>query len=478
VVRLVALPATLFLATAPALAQPAVQPSTARASETALDRYVAAPDGNYRYRVAGSLPASGATVTILDMTSQQWLSEREIDRPVWTHWLTVVRPDTVKSDVGFLYITGGENDGTVPTELDRWMIETAKDTGTVVAQLRMVPNQPLVFQDDPRKKPREEDDFIAYTWDKFLRTGDERWPARLPMTKAAVRALDTITAFSASAEGGAVAVRRFVVMGGSKRGWTTWTTAAVDRRVVAIIPAVIDLLNVEPSFIHHWRAYGFWAPAVQDYVDHHIMEWMGTAQFRKLLKLVEPYEYRDRLTMAKFIVNASGDQFFLPDSSQFYFKDLKGEKYLRYIPNADHSLKDTDAIQSAHAFYASIVAGTPRPRFSWTLEADGSIRVVAVDRPASVTMWQATNPDARDFRMETLGPAYKATALEPVGPNTWVARVEEPARGWTAFFIELTYPSGGAYPFKFTTDIRVLPDTLPFAPPTPRRPAATAASGK
>src|SRR5256885_15668223 len=98
----------------------------------------------------------------------------------------------------------------------------------------MIPNQPLTFTGD---RPRSEDDFIAYTWDHFLRTGDERWPARLPMTKSAVRAMDAVTAFSASAAGGRHQVRRFVVSGASKRGWTTWTTAAVDPRVVRLAPA-------------------------------------------------------------------------------------------------------------------------------------------------------------------------------------------------------------------------------------------------
>ena len=74
----------------------------------------------------------------------------------------------------------------------------ARDTGTVVAELRLVPNQPVVFKDDPAHKPRSEDDFIAYTWNHFIQTGDDRWPARLPMTKSAVRAMDAITAFTAS----------------------------------------------------------------------------------------------------------------------------------------------------------------------------------------------------------------------------------------------------------------------------------------
>jgi len=59
------------------------------------------------------------------------------------------------------------------------------------------------------------------------------------------------------------------------------------------------------------------------------------------MRIVEPLEYRDRLTMPKLIVNASGDQFFLPDSSRFYFDRLPGVKYLRCVPNADHSLKNS-----------------------------------------------------------------------------------------------------------------------------------------
>src|SRR5262249_48535524 len=132
---------------------------------------------------------------------------------------------------------------------------------------------------------RVEDSFIAYTWDKFLRTGDSKWPARLPMTKAAVRAMDTVTAFCGSADGGNVKVDSFVVAGGSKRGWTTWTTAAVDKRVIGIIPCVIDVLNMQPSMQHHYAAYGFWAPSVGNYTAFHLMDWDGTPEYKALLKI-------------------------------------------------------------------------------------------------------------------------------------------------------------------------------------------------
>ena len=170
------------------------------------------------------------------------------------------------------------------------------------------------------------------------------------------------------------------------------------------------MLNVEPSFVHHWRAYGAWSDAVKDYVEQGIMDWIGTPQFRALMKIEEPYEYRDRLTMPKFMVNASGDQFFLPDSSQFYFDDLRGEKHLRYVPNASHSLDKSDALESVQAFYASIVKGTPRPEINWTFERDGSIKVVAKERPDDVMLWQATNPAARNFRLDAIGRLHEHVA--------------------------------------------------------------------
>jgi len=316
----------------------------APSGRTALDEYVAAPDPAYKFELAGTIPGDGYTAYVLELTSQTWRSEKEVDRILWKHWLTVTKPDKVSSSTALLFISGGNNGGAPPAKVDRMLTSIAKATNTIVAEVRMIPNQPLVFAGETRK--RREDEIIAYTWDKFIRTGDTNWPLRLPMTKAAVRAMDAVTAFMASPAGGSVKVDRFAVAGGSKRGWTTWTTAAVDKRVVAIMPLVIDLLNMEKSMTHHYRAYGFWAPSIHDYVEAGIMDRVGRPEFKALMKLVEPYEYRQRYTMPKYIVNAAGDQFFLPDSSQFYFNDLPGEKYLRYIPNTDHSLRNSDAVEA------------------------------------------------------------------------------------------------------------------------------------
>jgi len=334
----------------------------------------------------------------------------------------------------------------------------------VASEVFDIPNEPLTFTSDPLG-PRSEDQIIAYTWRKFLDTGDSVWPLRLPMTKAAVRAMDTVTSFAASRKGGRHRVDHFVVTGASKRGWTTWTTAAVDPRVVGIAPMVIDLLHVVPSFEHHYRVYGFWAPAVKDYYDEHLMDELGNRRFQELMNLVEPYSYRDRYTMPKLIINAAGDQFFLPDSSRFYFDDLPGEKHLLYEANADHSLKGTDANQSIEAFYQSIVEGGKRPKVDWAFEPDGSIRATTDSTPLTVSVWQALNPNHRDFRVEAIGDAYRSSPLAPQSPGIYVAKVPKPEKGWTAFFVEFTFAGPGKYPLKFTTAVRVLPDTEPFSLP-------------
>jgi len=395
----------------------------------------------------------------VDLKSQTWRDPKEVDRTLWEHWLTIVKPDGVQNKTALLWIAGGKNGDDAPQSPNADIVRMAVASKTVVAELKQIPNQPLMFFQDG--KQRKEDDLIAYTWVKFMKTSDPTWTARMPMVKSAVRAMDTIQAVLATPEAGKTKIDRFVVTGGSKRGWTTWLTGAVDKRVVAIIPIVIDVLNVRASMQHHHDAYGFWAPSVGDYVHHNVMAMNDSQEYIDLLKVEDPYSYIDRLTMPKYVVNAAGDQFFLPDSSKFYFDKLKGEKYLRYVPNANHSLDGSDARQSILTFYEAVADNKPRPKFDWKFAEDGSIHVTTVDKPKEVKLWQATNPKARDFRLESLGPKYESSTLEPAADGTYTARIEKPAEGWTAFFVELTFESGYAFPFKFTTAVRVTPDVLP-----------------
>jgi PhoPQ-activated pathogenicity-related protein len=428
-------------------------------ARTALDEYVAKADPVYCWELAKTIEKDGYTIFILDMKSQTWRSASEVDRTLWQHWVTIVKPDKPKPGTGLILIGHRNNDGEVPDFADEIMTEIALGTNTVVAVVGQVPNQPLVFAGD-NKRPRTEDDQIAYAWDKFLNTGDPLWLSRFPMVKASVRAMDAVQAFLKTDEGGGVVVDDFVVAGASKRGWTTYLTGAVDSRVKAIIPIVIDALNLNATLKHHKAIYGGWAPALENYEEMKILERLDTPEFRALADLVDPYSYRHRLAMPKYIVNASGDQLFVPDSSRFYFDDLQGEKLLCYVPNSDHYVDEKDLV---HAYYHAVLTGTPRPRFSWAAARPGEIVVTARDIPAEVTLWQATNPEARDFRLATIGKAWHGSKVKADKDGRYVGRAALPDKGWTAFFVELKYDLGARVPLVVTTDIHVVPDAYPGA---------------
>ncbi len=442
-------------------------------NQTPLDNYVNSPDPSFHSEIMYQGKKAGYTLMVLKMVSQEWLSSNEVDEPVWWHWVTVVVPDTLEHDTALMWIGGGDKGDELPQEAGPILTQSALLTHSVTAGIHNIPNQPITFVDDTIPG-RYEDELIAFGWRKFLEGGakdeDAIWLARLPMTKAVVRAMDVVKELIASEYN--QNIEHYVVSGASKRGWTTYTTAAVDGRVIAIVPIVIDLLNIVPSFEHHWRNYGFWAPAVHNYVDEGIMEWINSEEFSRLLDITEPYSYIQRLDMPKLLINASGDQFFQPDSWQFYWDDLVGEKHLRYVPNTGHSLGDTDALESLVAFYQEVLENQNRPDYQWEIRDNQIyVRVDPENAPSSVRLWHAANIESRDFRIDQVGEIWKDSSITVNQEGNYLINLDTPERGWKAYFVELTYP--GKVPLKVTTGITVLPQIYPFDPFVSENPQGT-----
>lgn len=447
-----ALAATALLST-PALANP----------KNALDAYVAKPDPAFSWKVVGQVSGEGYHGAVLEMISQTWLTEKQVDRPVWKHWLTVIVPDKVSHHEAFLFITGGNNKDPAPTKAaDRWA-KMAVETNSVVAELDDVPNQPLRFAEDPR--PRSEDEIIAYQQAKFAKDRNPLDLVRLPMVKSGTQAMTAVQQYLASDAGGKLKIDGFVVAGGSKRAWTTWLVGAIDRRVIAIIPIVINVLDVDATAKHHWEAMGYFSPALKDYVENHLIpDMIGSPGLSEVNRIEDPLNYRDRpaMKMPKYIINAVGDEYFPPDNTRFSYHLLPQVKRLRMIPNSKHSTAGTDISDSITAFYDAVLNHRPIPDYSWTVRKDGAIVVRSKTKPLEVNLWQGNDPKARDFRVDTIGKAFTSATLTRGRDGTWVGKVAKPPAGWTAYFVELVYPSGTKYPFKFTTEVSVIPDTLPY----------------
>lgn len=437
--------------------------------DTALEDYVNEPDPAFSFApIASPIALPGVTGHILQLNSQEWRSPEEVDRTLWQHYLTIFVPDNVVSKINLMFIFGGDNDDGPPdlTSAEAQALALfAIASGTVVSVIQQVPNQPLVFANDSiANNERKEDDLVAFTFDRATRTGDYNWPAYLPMTKSVVRAMDAVQSFVPTVTNPSVDLTQFVVAGFSKRGAISWLTAAVDDRVIALAPGVFDVLNWVPSLENHRASYGFFSDALEDFQEFDLIDRLRIPEGQDLLQIIDPFSYRDRLTMPKYIVNSSGDEFFPPNSSLFYLDALQDETLLRYLPNTNHGGDNgglETALQGMLAWYQRIVLNAPRPQIDWSLDSDGTLRVTTTGTPLQALLWQATNPAARDFRFDEVGPIWIPTPLIPVN-GEFVTQIAPPVAGWTGFFVELTFVEPPGLPQIYTTQLFITPTETPF----------------
>lgn len=402
---------------------------------TALQTYVAAPDSTYGYKVEGSEELEGCTVHKLLLTSQTWQGIP------WRHALYAYVPANVQhDDTVLLFITGGANGGTPGRDDMAMGARLAQAAGVAVVFLHQTPNQPL-FGD------RVEDDLISETFLRYLETRDATWPLLFPMVKSAASAMTAIQEFGKQRYG--VNVERFVVTGGSKRGWTTWLTAVADKRVAGIAPIVIDTLNLPEQMKHQIECWGEYSEQIADYTTKGLVDVMLNEPENPLWRWVDPYTYRSRLTLPKLIINGTNDRYWTVDAMSLYWDDLVGEKHARYVPNAGHGLGDgkEGALKTLAAFTRHIAADEPMPKLEWDFdETDDqlSLRLSSSPQPKSVRLWVA-HAGARDFRDSE----WKATELKAVASaggdddgEHYVGVVPKPESGYVACFGEATFETG------------------------------------
>jgi len=439
-----------------------------------LPEYIDVCQGDYEWsvRAVANIPGSSSLVNQLTLRTGAWRGANDVTGGVWEHQLGIIVPPTILTDTALLFITGGSVDEVPEAELIL-LAQLAEDSRSVVAVLATVPNQPLTFAGET--STRSEDAILAKSFDEYLTSfedgaPDKTWPALLPMTRAAVRAMDAVQEYLSTGNN-SIIVRGFVVGGASKRGWTTWLTAAMDSRVRAIMPLVADVLDLDEQMAHHFRSYGFYSSALQDYVDLDVFDRLNTPQGQSLLSIIDPITYASKLNMPKFIANSTGDQFFLPDSSQFYLDELPGNNQIYFAPNTDHGLSsgtlarlDEGTVNSYFAWYIGFVRGATRPSLTYQF-LDNETVVVQTDRaPSSVVLWQASNQTERDFRLQTFGPNWKSSPVTGGVNNRFVVSVDTPDNGWTAWFVQATFPGPDPaldIPYGLSTPVRVTPDLYP-----------------
>ncbi|NOQ36960.1 MAG: PhoPQ-activated pathogenicity-like protein PqaA type, partial [Methylococcaceae bacterium] len=384
---------------------------------------------------------SWGTISRLKLISQNWRGF------TWQHHLILVTPKEIRHpETAFLMISGDGNGDKKLTML-RTLTEQA---GAPAAVLMNVPNQPLY--DD-----RREDALIAYTFNQYMESGDESWPLLFPMVKSATRAMDALQQYMQQQNN--QQITQFVVSGASKRGWTTWLTAAVDKRVNAIAPMVIDVLNMKQQLQWSEQVYGQQSVKIKDYTELNLHQKQDNPEMKKLRSWVDPYAYRHRFTMPKLLLLGTNDPYWTVDSLRHYWHDLPEPKLIYQTPNAGHNLKGgKQAIQTLAAFFEMIVEKTPLPKLSWQFQKESNqqvrLQLESNQTAKSINLWTALSK-SRDFRKA------QWTSEKLLTQGLLNIKLDTPDSAYKAYLMEVELETPSGHPYKLSTEARVTPDTKP-----------------
>ena len=406
-----------------------------------LDAYLALPDNSFRWEIVEKSGEPNKQTFLVELTSQTWQGI------TWKHFMLVAVPNRVTSPNHATLIIAGSSIGRKPSDNDEFLVRgLAEMTGMPAAVLLQVPNQPLLGN-------FYEDALIGETLLKAIETKDATWPLLFPMTKSALKAMDAVQ--QVLKEEKEMDIGSFIVTGASKRGWTTWLTAASgDQRVVGIVPMVIDLPNIRKQMDYQIETWGAYSPSIRDYTERNLVraEEDQMSEFEKnLWTMIDPYFYRSRLTVPKLLIHGANDPYWTVDAAKFYFDDLPGVKYILTLPNAGHNLEGQQikGIQTAAVFARQIAKGGDLPSVKWKLSETGEGYKVDIETEMTfrrARLWTA-HSETKDFRQ-----ARWTSASLPEPETAFSVPVAKPESGHIAFFVELESIEEGL-PFSLTTQV-------------------------
>jgi PhoPQ-activated pathogenicity-related protein len=418
------------------------------AEPTELVDYVTKPDSSFSWKVADRTITDLGTVYTLDLVSQTWHDIK------WDHKLQVYVPNGVKPQAAMVLWNQGGSPGLTSGLLG---LEFAAKVKAPVAFLFGVPKQPLFGG-------KTEDALIAETFVRYLETKDGSWPLLFPMVKSIVRGMDALQAFAK--EEWKHELNNFIVAGASKRGWTTWLTGATgDKRVKAIAPLVIDTLNIPVQMKNQIQAFGKPSEMIKDYVERKLIPIPQTEAAQRLWVIIDPWTYRDKITVPKMIVNGTNDPYWPLDALNSYWDGLKGDKWLLYVPNAGHDLTErnkdgkTDALpkramNTLAAFSRSHTFDKAMPKLDYAILSPPMVKGMDVSllsntKPLGAWMLSASSP-TRDFRKSW----WEQKPLDILGKDTGF-KLDLPKNGYEAALIDLEFELE-ELKYNLSTPLRIL----------------------
>jgi PhoPQ-activated pathogenicity-related protein len=178
-----------------------------------------------------------------------------------------------------------------------------------------------------------------------------------------------------------------------------------------------------------------------------------TEDGKAISAMIDPYSYRNKLTVPKMIFIGTNDEYWTVDAIKHYYNQIPGKNMIHYVPNAGHNLAGgKQAFESLSGFFGTTIRNENYQTIDWKtadLKEGVELSVNAFENNlVEATLWTTTSSD-RDFRNNLwLSKNIKLTTLPKINLVQ-----PYPSKGYKAFYLDLKYkdPNGGTY----TTSTRV-----------------------
>lgn len=412
------------------------------------------------YYIQSTESLSSVELRKYQMRSQSWSPNNIVHPDKWQHNVDIYIPQYPVSQNALLVINNGinyhddiNNIKEASDFTQQSLARIARTTNTIVISVSNVPNQYLKYGDESRGL--KEDDSVARSWMLFMDHPERNalMPLHIPMAVTVSQVIRM-----AKQELKPWKINKFIITGLSKRGWSAWLTAISDPDVVAIVPFVLDLLNTRKGLEHIYLSYGKnWPLVFYPYYQHGIDKRVNTSNFIKLMKIEDPFQYMNtdystRLSIPKYIINASGDDFYVPDNTRFYYSKLPGEKSLSVVPNTDHYGIKNITEQSLIPFVNRFQSKKSLPELTEHFH-DKVLRVNFSEPAVKIIRWTAINSSARDFRY-ACGIRYTPSEIQAGADGSVSIALNNKIAGWEATFLQATFKDG----YVATSQVYITPD--------------------
>jgi PhoPQ-activated pathogenicity-related protein len=340
----------------------------------------------------------------------------------WRHELIIKNPEVLKrTDFVVMSLTGGH--GGVSHHDGARRLADALGVRSVV--LTRVPNQPLFGG-------RTEDELLSFTLNEYRQSGDSSWPLLFPMVASVVKGIDVLQGALGQSE------IKVVLIGASKRGWTTYLSAAVERRIVGMVPAVFEMVSMQRQIALARARYGRDSEKIRPYTALGLTDALLEPRVKQLIQWLDPHVYAKNYTIPKLVLLGANDPYWVVDSVREYWGALPEPKMLRILPNVGHGvLSEQQAHEAIVLFVSSLLGNRALPAASWSISSASAGQALISGKSkeplSKCLLWRAVSATP-DFR-EAL---FKAGPCEvQANGRRFSARVRTCHERHTAAFVEL-----------------------------------------